>query len=118
MSYTGLLPQTCTISRYTEGAADAYGHPVQTWADLATGVSCRRMNAKGYETKADEKTVVVADYVFFLKKGQDITERDRITTLKLAGTAVDSATYEVLKVNAILGARKEDHREVWVQVVR
>ena len=118
MSYAGLLPQTCTIQRYTEGAQDAYGHPAQTWADLATSVPCRRMNAKGYETKADDKTVVVADYVFFLKKGQAITERDRITTLKLSGTAVDTATYEVLKVNAILGARKEDHREVWVQVIR
>ena len=118
MSYRSLLPMTCTIRRYTEGAQDTYGHPAQTWANLATGVPCRRMNAKGYETKADEKTVVVADYLFFFDKGQDITERDRITTLKLAGTAVDTATYEVLKVNAVLGMKREDHREVMVQVVR
>ena len=118
MSYNGLLPQTCTIRRYTEGAQDEYGHPAQTWADLATGVKCRRMNSKGYETKADDKTVVVADYIFFFKDGQDITERDRITTLALAGTAVDTYTYEVLKVDPILGRKKEHHREVQVQVVR
>jgi len=108
----------CTINRFTEGVATVYGQPAVTYPALATNVKCRRMNAKGYETKADDKTVVVADYVFFFLAGQDITERDQITALTHNGVAVDTFTYKPIKVDAILGRKKEHHREVLVQVVR
>ena len=67
MSFSAQADELVTIRRFSEGVADSRGHPVQTWADLATGVPVCRREMGGEETWADvEKTATAADYIFYL----------------------------------------------------
>ncbi len=93
MSFTSLLIDTCTTRRFTEGANDAYGVPVKTWADNLTSQACR-IEALVGKISGRELTIgaelVVADYVLFMQD-VDVTEQDRIL--------LGAITYEVLLVN-------------------
>ena len=87
--YEALLTDTCTIRRYTSsGTKDRYGHEEKTWSNLATSVECRFEPTSGREIVSD-KEIVDADYMLYLKTGQDITEKDRIVNS-------GSETFEIL----------------------
>lgn len=105
-----LLNQRCDIWRYSEGSADGYGHLAKTYAELATSVPCRLREAGGKETWADDKTVVPADYIIYLPRNQDVTERDRIV--------LDSITYDVLRVQHTRARRREHHLKLFMRAVR
>ena len=108
MSYTSLLIDTCTTQRYTEGAEDAYGAPVLTWADNLTDTACRLQATTGIELTIGAE-VVVADYKLFLGD-VNITEQDRVVK--------DSITYEVLLVSNRQDGITSHHKECLLRVSR
>jgi len=112
LSYTSLLIHTCKTQRFTEGAADAYGTPVKTWADNLTDQDCRLeasgSMAAGREIKVGAE-VVVADNRLYIGV-VDITEQDRVV--------IDSITYEVLLVESFADSSASQHKRCWLKVVR
>lgn len=102
MSYESLLTQTCDVSHYSEGAADAYGNPVKTWNTVYPSEPCRLVPSGGREITVD-KQVVVSNWLIHLGSTVVITERDRIE--------IDSETYEVILVQNRSGAAAKHHVE-------
>ena len=117
MSFTSLLIETCTVRRYTTGAADSYGKPVETWADHLTDQACRLMSgSRGIGSAASAgrefqvgAELVVADYIMFIED-VDITEQDRVVS--------GGVTYEILMVADRADGTASHHREVWLKAVR
>lgn len=107
MAYTDLLINTCTIRRFTEGAADVYGNPVKTWADHLTDEPCRWSTPKHTEIKVGAE-VVIADLQLFLED-VDVDEQDRVV--------LDSATYEVLSVVDRQNGVGNHHKEAYLRRV-
>ncbi len=108
MSFTSLLIETCTVQRYTEGAADNYGVPAKTWADHLTDQACRINATTGREVLVGAK-VVVADYKMFIAD-IDITEQDRVVS--------GGVTYEVLLVSDRQNSTVDHHKECLMKAVR
>lgn len=108
MSFVSLLINTCTVERYTIGAADAYGIPAKTWANHLTDEACRLMATTGREVLVGAE-VVIADYKLFIGD-VDITEQDRVV--------IDSITYEVLLVEDKQDDSASHHKECAMRVVR
>ena len=108
MSYADLLINTCTVSRYTEGAADAYGNPARTWADHLTDIDCRWSTPVNREVKVGAE-VVLADLQLFLND-VDITEHDRV--------AISTVTYEVLSVVERQDSATSHHKECFLRTVK
>lgn len=108
MAFRDLLINMCTVSRYTDGGIDAYGHQVKKWSNHLTSQPCRLQAQTAREVIAD-KEVVLADYKLFLPT-VSITERDRVT--------MNGITYEVLAVKPIQNGSSEHHLECDLRVVR
>jgi len=112
LSYTSLLINTCTVRRFTEGIADAYGTPSLTWADHLEDIACRLSAGPvwgaGREIKVGAE-LVLADHTIFLGD-VDVTEQDQIVT--------DGATYEVLMVVDRQDGTSSHHKECFVRTVR
>ena len=108
MSYESLLIDLCTIRRYTEGAADAYGNPTLTWADHLANEPCRLTSSSGREIKVGAE-IVIADYKLFLSD-VDIIEQDRV----IAG----GNTYEVLLVQNYADSASDHHKQCWLRIAR
>ncbi len=108
MSYTSLLIETCTIQRFTEGAADDYGNPALTWTDHLTDEPCRLVASSGREIKVGAE-IVVADYKLFVES-IDITEQDRVV--------ISGITYEVLLIQDYADAGSSHHKQCWLRVSR
>ena len=108
MSYTALLINTCTIRRFTAGAQDDYGNPVETWADLSTE-SCRWSTPVNKEVKAGAE-VVLADLQLFLAADTDITEQDRVV--------IGTVTYEVLSAADRQNGTANHHVECLLRTVK
>jgi len=108
MSYASLLIDTCTIERYTEGAADDYGNPALTWADHLVDEPCRLETAKGRELKVGAE-IVVADYKLFVDT-VDITEQDRLT--------ISGNLYEILLVEDYANSLASHHKQIWLRISR
>ena len=112
MSYTSLLISTCTVERYTAGAADAYGAPVRTWADHLTDQACR-LSVPTTRDQSREVVVgaevVLADYKLFMQD-VDVTEQDRILLAAI--------TYEILLVQRRSDGAVGHHKELFLRVVR
>lgn len=114
MSFVSLLIDTCTVQRYTEGGADAYGIPTKTWAAHLTDEVCRlmagtgRVSSTGIEVRLEAK-VVIASYVLFIGD-VDITERDRVV--------IGSVTYQVLAVADRQNGVGSHHKECLMDTVR
>lgn len=117
MSYTSLLINTCTVRRYTEGVADAYGRPARTWADVAalTDIDCRFMAGvgRGFLSAGIEHqmnaNLVTADYTLYLGD-VDLTEQDRITS--------GGVTYEILMVADRQNGTANHHKECLIKTAR
>jgi len=108
VSFTDLLVNSCTVQRFTEGDADAYGTKVKEWGDHLPGQACRLMAGKGREVTVGAE-VVIADYTLFIGD-VDITEQDRVV--------VDDVTYEVLLVADKQNAIYSHHKECYMRAVR
>ena len=108
MAFEDLLTSLCDTQRFTEGAQDAYGNPVKTWANNLTDEPCRLTTPSGREIKVGAE-VVIADYKIFLGD-VDVTEQDRII--------LDSITYEVLLVADRQNGDGSHHKECFVRTVR
>jgi len=107
MSFDSLLIDTCTIRRYTEGAADAYGKPAQTWYDHITDEPCRLAAIANREVVVGAE-VVIADYDLFIGD-VDVTEQDRIV--------VEEVTYAILSV-MLRKSFTSHHKELLMRIVR
>ena len=68
MSFEGLLLNTCTVSRYTTGGIDDYGHAVKTWGNHLVGQPCRLQATETREVVIG-KEVVLANYRAKLGQG-------------------------------------------------
>ena len=108
MSYTTLLINSCTVRRYTTGAADSWGALEETWGNHLTDQDCRIAIPKGREIMVGAE-VVVADYVLFTQD-IDVTEQDRIV--------LDGVTYEILLVKPLQDSTTDHHLELYLRVVR
>ena len=108
MGYHELLIQTAQVSRYTAGAADAYGVPLKSWVVRLNAVPCRVSNSGGREIKVGAE-VVIADYQLFFED-EDVTEQDR--------AVIDGLTYEILLVERPEDNVNGHHKECMVRIVR
>jgi hypothetical protein len=108
LSYSDLLINTCTVRRFTEGAADAYGNPVKTWADHLTDIACRYSEPKNNEIKVGAE-VLIYDLDLFLED-VDVTVQDRVV--------LDSETYEILGVKDRQNGSGVHHKELAIRTVR
>ena len=116
MSYTSLLINSCTVSRFTEGAVDSYGNPTLTWADVAdlTDIDCRIITVSGVEVKVGAE-LVIADYQLFLGD-VTVTEQDRV---KVYWGTVDAwVEYEILLVKDRQDGADSHHKELLLRTVR
>lgn len=107
MSYTSLLINTCTIRRFTEGAADSYGNPVKTWANHLVNQACRWSYPKNHEIKIGAE-VVIFDRQLFLQD-IDVTESDRVV--------LGADTYEILSVVDRQDGAGDHHKEAFLRRV-
>jgi len=109
VSYTSLLINTCTIRRFTEGAADNYGNPTKTWADHLVDEPCRWSTPSNREVKVGAE-VVLADLQLFLGADTDITEQDRVV--------LGGETYEVLSAYDRQNGTANHHVECMMRTVK
>jgi len=108
MAYADLLINTCTTQRYTEGAADDYGSPVKTWANLIVATPCRWSTPSNREVKYLAE-VVLADLQLFLGD-VDVTAQDRVI--------LNGLTYEVLSASQRQDGVTGHHMECFIRVVK
>ena len=108
MSFEDMLINTCTIYRFTEGIADAYGNPIKTWGVHLADQPCRLTTPSGREVKVGAE-VVIADFKLFLND-VNVTEQDRIL--------LNSVTYEVLLVAKRQNGIGNHHKECYLRAVR
>lgn len=123
IDYVGLLTDTCTIrGDVGTGVKDEFsGKEIVVWGDVATLVECRfdavipRGGGAAYEIKIG-KEIVKADYLVFFEVDEDITEKDRVTTLVRGGVTLISDEVGVLLVQVPAGF--DHHKEVYLQLTR
>jgi len=108
MTFDSLLIDTCDVQRYTEGAADDYGHPAKTWATTYDDEPCRHVSGKGREVKIGQEVVIIYDELFI--GDIDITEQDRVI---IAGL-----TYQVLSVVFRQDYLGPHHKHCYLEVVK
>lgn len=88
-AFNSLLPDTCTVSRYTV-VSDNAGGQTQTWATVAT-VACRlsTRNARPTEGDVADRMQNANEWMITVPSGTDVRTEDRI--------AIGSRTFEVAK---------------------
>ena len=107
MSFESLLIDTCTVRRFTTGAADDYGKLAETWTDHITNEPCRLTPVTNKEIVVGAE-VVRADYDLFIGN-VDVTEQDRIL--------IGLTTYEILSV-MLRKSFSSHHKELLMRTVR
>ena len=108
MSFDSLLIDTCDIQRYTEGAADDYGHPVKTWTPLHDDEPCRHISGQGREVKVGQEVVIIYDELFV--GDIDVTEQDRVV--------IDTVTYQIVAVVFRKDGIGSHHKQCYLEVVK
>lgn len=117
MSFASLLIHTCDIKRFTEGAADGYGNPAKTWANVYTTQPCRLVATGGREVKKDAE-VVISNWQLFLDDSVTVSEQDRISNICYSdGTVLDGSTFEILLVQ-LRSSGTLHHYEMALQKVK
>jgi len=118
MSFASLLIHTCDIGTFTQGVADAYGTPAETWPLLYISEPCRLMSISGREIKVGA-SVMISDWKLFVDVAVIIDEQDRVSNIidVSSGIVVDSATFEVLLVQPRSDSVTGHHKEVFLQKV-
>ena len=105
MTFATLLISSCTIRRYTDGAADAYGNTAKVWADHLTAEPCRLSYPKGrFQRQIQRGTEIVpVDTVLYIDD-VDVTEHDQII--------IDGNTWEILFVATLQDGTADHHLEL------
>jgi len=118
MTFASLLIHTCDIGALTQGVADAYGTPAETWPLSYTSEPCRLMSTTGREIKVGA-VVVVSDWKLFLDVSVVIDEQDRVSNIidVSTGIVIDSSTFEVVLVQPRSDSVTGHHLEVFLQKV-
>jgi len=118
MSFDSLLIHTCDIGALTQGVADAYGTPAETWPLSYTSEPCRLMSTTGREVKVGAK-VMISDWKLFLDSSVTIDEQDRVSNIidVSTGIVIDNSTFEVLLVQPRSDSVTGHHKEVFLQKV-
>ena len=118
MSFDSLLIHTCDIGALTQGVADAYGTPAETWPLSYTSEPCRLMSTTGREVKVGAK-VMISDWKLFLDSSVTIDEQDRVSNIidVSTGIMIDNSTFEVLLVQPRSDSVTGHHKEVFLQKV-
>ncbi len=118
MTFDGLLIHTCDIGALTQGAADAYNQPANTYPLVYTTQECRIMPTSGEEIKVGAQ-VMISDWTLFLPDDVTIDEQDRVSNILLRsdGSVVDAATFEVLHVKPRNDSTALHHRQVLLRKV-
>lgn len=100
MSLVGLLSDRATIRRASDGTADTHGRPAKTWADLATGVPCRKTalsrRERGEEQFGQTRSEIAGCGIIF-NAGQDVRATDHVV--------IDGVTHELVRVLPLSKAR-------------
>ena len=118
MSYDSLLLHTCDIGALTQGVADAYGTPAETWPLSYTSEPCRIMSTTGREIQVGAK-VMISDWKLFVDDSVTVDEQDRISNIKVraTGVVIDADTYEILLVQPRSDGVGLHHYELALQKV-
>jgi hypothetical protein len=112
MALKDLLIHRCTVRRKTEGAADGYGEPAITWADLATAALCRLTQPRGTTRHPVTGEFVERFPTLYITTAVTITEHDRIVM-----TTGPTGTFDILKVRWYYDADELHHFELDLQEV-
>ena len=107
MTYDGLLINTCTIQRFTDGAADAYGNPARTWANHLVAQPCRQVYGKGVEVKVGAEVVIIYDELFL--ENIDVQVWDRVI--------IGANTYDIVSVIQRQNLTAQHHKHCFLQRV-
>lgn len=75
--FDSFTPGTCTIQRATD-TVGTDGHPIKTFATLASGVRCKIVEASGSESERDRREANTKRYVGHFPAGQDLRFDDRV----------------------------------------
>ncbi len=118
MSFDNLLIHTCDIGALTQGVADAYGTPAETWPPSYTAEPCRIMSTTGREVKVGAM-VMISDWKMFVEDTVTVDEQDRISNIKVraTGVVIDASTYEILMVQPRSDSTIQHHKELLLQKV-
>jgi hypothetical protein len=108
MAYSDLLIDTCTTTRFVDGAVDAYGVPAKTWVNQLVDTPCRWSYPSHRETKNGAEVVTI-DLTLFLGD-VDVTEQDRVVH--------ETVTYEVFSAIDRQDGVGEHHKECLMRRVR
>ena len=116
-AFRRLLRHRCTIERAIEGAVDAHGQAVVTWAVLDMAVPCLFMAQPGAmrpgrEIRDRTQDVLLVDYVLFMEC-RDVRETDRVRDIAWAdGRPIQAGPLNIRHVNDAGG--QGHHLEVHV----
>ena len=87
------MPHTCTIDRYTTGAAGAYGLVSQSYVS-DSAIKCDLLPGKPKEIMGNADMPAI-DAIFRLPVASTLTSKDRLTLVTRHGATVDEE-YEVV----------------------
>lgn len=77
------MTMRATVERDTKTDTDAYGgRAAPTWTTLHASLPCRVWAVSEREVQDGDRQMVVASQKMAVPKGTDITERDRIASIK------------------------------------
>jgi hypothetical protein len=104
MSFAGLLINSLTVKRWTNGIADTYGNPTKTAVvpDPYIGAPCRISYPRGRQVQQGTEVVPV-DAVLFTEI-LTVTEADK--------AEVDGVLYDILFVADLQNGTADHHLEI------
>jgi hypothetical protein len=108
------MRHTATIQRNTPVSDDSWGDSgVPVWEDYQDDVPCRAIVEAGREGVDEDRTVIVLDRRILFPLGTDITESDRVLSVKERGEVLLDGPMDV---EAVIVRRT--HLETLVKRVR
>jgi len=111
MSFTGLLPITCTLQTNTP-TQDSYGQKIESWANTLTGIECRIDSAGGGLVGTPREIYEAATHVLFMKKPAAPTINSKDHRI-----VIDSENYSILLVEEIYDSIGVHHLEILLKKV-
>jgi len=108
MTFENLLINTCTIERFGEGVADAYGIKAKTWTATYTDEPCRHVSGKGREVRVGQETHIIYDELFV--GDIDVTVQDRVI--------IDTETYQVVDMLIPQDGVGVHHKQLFLEIVK
>lgn len=109
MSSRSRMTQRALVERYTPGASDDSGNPTSgAWATHLAALACWLYGSTEKEAVTEEKTAVITDLRLMVPLSADVTEQDRIASVKdRRGTVIEAG---LLHIDTVL--RKRTHLQL------